>query len=133
MTLARIGAVLLAGVVLAAGTVMLAARGQSRPGEMTQSHVWIDNRSPDDAIPVVVQRGTDPVRVQVAGTHIVTIDPASPVAARAVRQPWEYRTIAVSPGQDVAGAVARAGAEGWEAVGFQGGQGGVTVLLKRPL
>jgi hypothetical protein len=129
MAIGFIGALALA---LTAGTVMPAARGQSRPGEVGESHVLVDNRAPEQAIPVVVQRNLDPLRVQVTGTHTVTIDPMSVVAARAARQPWEYRTITVAAGQDPAGSLAGAGAEGWEAVGLQTGQGGAIVLLKRP-
>jgi hypothetical protein len=131
LTIGSIGAVCLA---LTAGTVMLTARGQqSRPGEIGEAHVLVDNRHLEQAIPVViVQRNPDPLRVQVTGTHTVRVDPASAVGTRTVRQPWEYRTITVAAGQDPAASLASAGVDGWEAVGFQSGQGGVAVLLKRP-
>jgi hypothetical protein len=126
LTIGSIGAVCLA---LTAGTVMLTARGQqSRPGEIGEAHVLVDNRHLEQAIPVViVQRNPDSLRVQVTGTHT-----ASAVGTRTVRQPWEYRTITVAAGQDPAASLASAGVDGWEAVGFQSGQGGVAVLLKRP-
>jgi hypothetical protein len=120
-----LGTIAVACLGLTAGAVMLAAGGQqSRPGEIGENHVVIDNR-PDQAIPVLVQRS-----LQVSGT--VTIDPAKAVGIRAVRQSWEYRTITVGPGKDPAGFLGGAGLDGWEAVGFQSGPGGVSVLLKRP-
>jgi hypothetical protein len=110
---------------------MLTARAQqARPGEIGVNHVFIDNRYPEQAVPVVVQRTPEPLRVQVAGS--VTIDPKSVVPVRAVRQQWEYRTITATGGQDPAGIIAGAGSEGWEAVGYQSGPGGLSVLLKRP-
>jgi hypothetical protein len=112
---------------------MLTARGQqSRPGEIGENHVLVDNRYPEQAIPVVLQQRLDPLRVQVVGTATVRVDPTSAVGVRTVRQLWEYRTITLGAGQDPAGAQANAGLDGWEAVGFQSGQGGVSVLLKRP-
>ena len=100
-------------LALTAGAAMITARGQyQRPGEIGENHVVVDNR------------------VQVGGT--VAIDPAKPVGIHAVRQPWEYRTITVGAGKDPAGSLANAGLDGWEAVGFQSGPGGISVLLKRP-
>jgi hypothetical protein len=128
-----IGSITLACLALTAGAVMLTARGQqSRPGEIGEAHVWVDNRYPEQAIPVVLQRSVDPLRVQVMGTPTVKVDPMSAVGTRSVRQQWEYRTITVTGGQDSASPLANAGLDGWEAVGFQSGQGGVAVLLKRP-
>lgn len=128
-----IGWIGVACLALTAGTVMLTARGQySRPGEIGENHVLVDNRYPEQAIPVVLQQRPDPLRVQVVGTAIVRVDPTSAVGIRTVRQQWEYRTIAVAAGQDPAGPLAVAGLDGWEAVGLQSGQGGVEVLLKRP-
>jgi hypothetical protein len=129
-----IGSIAWACLALTAGTVMLTARGQqARPGEIGENHVLVDNRRPEEAVPVaLVQRSPDPLRVAVVGTHTVRVDPTSAVGTRSVRQPWEYRTITVAAGQDPAGSLASAGLDGWEAVGFQSGQGGVAVLLKRP-
>ena len=126
-----IGAIAVSCLALTGGTAMLTARAQqARPGEIGVNHVFIDNRYPEQAVPVVVQRAPEPLRVQVAGS--VTIDPTSPVPVRTVRQQWEYRTITAASGQDPAGIIAGAGSEGWEAVGYQSGPGGLSVLLKRP-
>jgi hypothetical protein len=128
-----IGSIAAASLALTAGAVMLAAPGQySRPGGIGEAHVLVDNRHAEQAIPVYLQRNVDPLRVQVVGTHTVTIDPKNVVTARAVRQEWEYRTIAVSSGQDPVGPLAAAGLDSWEAVGFQSGPSGVAILLKRP-
>ena len=110
----RIGAIAVSCVALTAGAAMITARGQyaSRPGEIGPNRVVVDNK------------------VQVAGT--VTIDPAKPVGVRAVPQPWEYRTLTMSSGQDPAKLLVSAGLDGWEAVGYQSGSGGISVLLKRP-
>jgi hypothetical protein len=109
----RVGSVAALGVALTAGTVMLMARGQSsRPGDIGENHVVVDNR------------------VQVTGT--VTIDPAKAVGIRAVRQPWEYRIVTIALGKESGPLLANAGLEGWEAVGFQSAPGGGSVLLKRP-
>ena len=111
-----IGTIAVACLGLMAGGTLLTARGQqSRPGEIGENHVLIDNRHPDQAVPVV-------------GT--VAIDPAKPVSVRAVRQQWEYRTIAIGGGKE--SLLAGAGLDGWEAGGFQTGAGGNVVLLKRP-
>src|SRR6266516_864709 len=122
-----IGSIVAVCVGFIAGTVLLGARGQSRPGEIGESHVLVDNRA-EQAIPVVVQRNLDPLRVQVTGTHTVMIDPTSVATIRTARQPWEYRTITVTPGQDPMAPLAATGLEGWEAVGFQSGQSGLAVL-----
>jgi hypothetical protein len=128
-----IGSIAVACLALTAGTVMLAARGQySRPGEIGENHVLVDNRHPEQAIPVILQRTLDPLRVLVTGRPTVTVDPMSAVGTRIVRQPWEYRTITLGAGEDPARALANAGLDGWEAVGFQPGPGEVNVLLKRP-
>jgi hypothetical protein len=128
-----IGSIAGACLALTAGTVMLTAGGQqARPGEIGENHVLVDNRYPEQAIPVVLQQRLDPLRVQVIGTSTVRVDPTSAVGTRVVRQQWEYRSIAFATGQDPMSALANAGLDGWEAVGFQSGQAGLAVLLKRP-
>ena len=109
--------IVVAGLSLTAGGVMLAAGGQqSRPGEIGENHVLVDNRSANQAVPVVVQN----------------LDPAKALAIRAVRQPWEYRMLTLAAGKDPARFLSEAGLDGWETVGVQPGSGGTTVLLKRP-
>jgi hypothetical protein len=133
--------VLLGGVVLTAGGAMLAAPWQDRqdrqdrPGQITQAKVWVENRGRSEAIPVILQDVTTPMPlgVQVIGTPTVAIAPASIVQARLVRQPWEYRTVIVPPGQDVASVLSNAGADGWETSGVQWpNPSGNLIVLKRP-
>jgi hypothetical protein len=113
-----IAAIFVASLSLTAGRVMLTARGQQlRPGEIGENHVLVDNRSSNQAVPVVVQQN---------------LDPAKALGVRSVRQPWEYRTLTLAPGKDSARFLSEAGLDGWEAVGVQPGPGGATVLLKRP-
>jgi hypothetical protein len=115
LTLATI---VVAGLSLTVGHVILTARGQqSRPGEIGENHVLVDNRASNQAVPVVVQQN---------------LDPAKALGVRSVRQPWEYRTLTLSPGKDSTRFLSEAGLDGWEAVGVQPGPGGATVLLKRP-
>jgi hypothetical protein len=133
-------------LVLSAAAGPLAAPAQdavARPGDPTKARVWVENRDPSEALPVVVHEvatpvsvqvvGPAPVTVQVAGTPTVAIAPTTTVQARLVRQPWEYRTINVKSPQDMATLLATAGAEGWEATGVQAAnQAGIAILLKRP-
>ena len=118
MGVLRVATVVVTGLTLTAGGVMLAARGQqSRPGEIGENHVLVDNRSSNQAVPVLVQPN---------------LDPSKALGVRAVRQSWEYRTLTVAPGKDPARFLSEAGLDGWEAVGVESGPGGASVLLKRP-
>ena len=107
--------------LLTAGSVMLAAPGQDytiRPGDPTLAKVWIQNT---------------PLSVEVSGTPTVTINPATVVQARLVRQVWEYRVVTVASGQSPMNALAGAGADGWEPTGVQlSTSDGTSLLLKRP-
>jgi len=106
---------------LVAGTAMLAAPGQDRtsdrPGQLTRSSVFVDNRGAQNAIPVVVHG----------------FPTATPLPVHLTRQSWEYQTVTLMAGQDVARALAGLGQDGWEATGivvFDASR--ATVLLKRP-
>ena len=123
----RIAITLFVISVCVVSAAIVGARGQAtvRPGEPTQARVWIENRAPGEAIPVVVQSVPSPLRVQ--------LDPATVVLTSASRQIWEYRSIPLASGADPARGLAAVGAEGWEAVGvLQSGAAGTTVLMKRP-
>jgi hypothetical protein len=113
-----IATIVVVGLGLTAGGAMLTARSQSsRPGEIGENRVIVDNRGPNEAVPVVVQQNPDPAKA---------------LSVRAVRQPWEYRTLTLAAGRDQARFLSEAGLDGWEAVGVLTGSGGATVLLKRP-
>lgn len=123
----RTTSVMILGVILAAAGIAVVVHGQAttRPGEPTQAHVRIDNRSAAEAIPVVVESTTAPL--------VVRIDSSSILQTTAGRQAWEYRTIPLASGAEPARALAQLGAEGWEAVGVVlSNQAGATILLKRP-
>jgi hypothetical protein len=107
------------GGIVAGGGAMLAAPGQDRPGVIGQARVFVENRGRGDAVPVVLQ-------------DVMTASPIV-VQARLARQPWEYRTLNLQPGQDPATALSGPGADGWEATGIQlTASGSGVILLKRP-
>ncbi len=95
-----------------------------RPG-MSEARVWVNNRTPQEAIPVTLLGGDikAPVPVTVLGTATVT----GKVEVTAVRQAWEYRE---SP--SVIATLTALGNDGWEVVGVVQLGANPTVLLKRP-
>ena len=114
------------GLILGFGAAMLAAP-QDRPGIVTQPNVKIDNRGAAEAIPISVQDWGTPTRpLPVAVSGLVEVN------ARPIQQRWEYTAISMEPNQELANALAGAGAAGWEAVGFATNTNRATVLFKRP-
>jgi hypothetical protein len=131
----------LAAALVGGGAAMLAAPGHQttlRPGQMTEARVWVQNRAPQEAIPMSIQdaaRDLPPLRVRVVNAQAPGVD--EPVRVALSRQRWTYRTLVLSPGTQVGGGggpLDALGAEGWEATGvtFGAPDGGVAVLLKRP-
>ena len=125
----RVIVLLSACVALSLSAATLAAPEQSdRPGVVVQPRVTVENRGRGQAIPVSIQAweaGERPLFVQISGSPTVEV--------RRLPQAWTYRTVKVSAGQDMAGALAAAGAEGWEATGGQTSDStGTVLLLKRP-
>ena len=122
--------------MVTAGSAILAAPQQIRPGEMTQARVWIENRNRTEAIPVTLEALGDvskALRVEVSGTPAVTVTPTTIVRTQRVRQTWDHRAITVAAGVDVEATLRQAGSDGWEAVAVQSApQNGMVVLLKRP-
>jgi hypothetical protein len=120
---------------LSAGSAVLGAP-QIRPGEMTKARVWIENRDGADAIPTTIESmsmDAKPLRVELTGTPAVALVPSTVVHAHLARQAWEHRLLTIPAGQDLAVALSKTDADGWEAVGFQvTPQGSTAVLLKRP-
>ena len=102
------------------------------PGKPTQAKVLVINHARTEAVPVtIVSEVSDPVRTTVVGTPSVTV--TGLVEARAARQMWEYRQVALAAGQDAAPVLNGLGQDGWEAVGVSPGSSTAsTVLLKRP-
>ena len=120
-------------VLVVAGTSILAAPGQTaQPGQMTQAHVWVQNRGRSEAIPVELREVTldAPLRVQVMNGEPPY--QASPVQVREIRRVWDYETITLAPIEDVAAALNKRGASGWETTGIAlVNAEGTTLLLKR--
>src|SRR5689334_1523435 len=109
-------------LVAAGGAAFVAAQSTARPGDPTQARVWIENRTPNEAVPVTIERfGSTP------SVHVSSVDNSVVLSARSVRQRWEYRVAALDPT-----ALEAAGNDGWEAVGTVPSSGGASVLLKRP-
>jgi hypothetical protein len=119
--------------VALAGSALVAAPGQTYPGQPTQGHVMIDNKGPGQTIPVAVQQiaADATLRVQITNTPSVSV--AGLPEIRRARQNWEYQRISASPDDDIALELNRQGAAGWEAA-FQylNSRGGLVVVLKRP-
>jgi len=108
--------------------------GTQYAGQMTEAHVWVDNRGAEQAIPVDLRAlNTDrALRVQV-----VNNDPqygqTGPVSVRAARVLWEYRTITLGASDDLAARLNTLGADGWEAAGIISlTTQTTTVMFKRP-
>jgi len=117
----------IAVALVVAGSTMLASPGQTtqQPGQMTQGHVQIDNRGPNEAIPVQLNLDK-PLRVQVVN------DTAAPALVRAARPSWEYQSVTIPSTEDPATRLNALGASGWETTGFAVAQSeGTRLLLKR--
>jgi hypothetical protein len=117
----------IAVALVVAGSTMLASPGQTtqQPGQMTQGHVQIDNRGPNEAIPVQLNLDK-PLRVQVVN------DTAAPALVRAARPSWEYQSVTIPSTEDPATRLNALGASGWETTGYAVAQSeGTRLLLKR--
>jgi hypothetical protein len=109
------------------------AQGAATPGMPTLARMVVVN-APNEAVPVVLAAAGEVQPVTLIGTPSVTITGEPNVTTRALRQSWEYRTIAVASGQeDPASTLNAAGVDGWEVAGVLPAAAGSTrVLLKRP-
>jgi hypothetical protein len=124
--------------LIVAGTSILAAPAQTtaQPGQMTQAHVWVQNRGRSEAIPVDVREVNldAPLRVQVTNGE-PQYAASNPVQVREVRRLWDYETVLIpadAPGSMVSLLNGR-GANGWETTGIASvNADGMTLLLKRP-
>jgi hypothetical protein len=127
--------VLAGSIVTTAGAAMVAAPPQDRPGQPTQARVWIENRSPGEAIPVVVPGGVQIAgmpAVSVTGTTVVAFAPGTTVQTRLARQLWDYRVIAVPISGDIAPLLLSAGSDGWETAFSLPDPSRIVVVMKRP-
>lgn len=120
----------------AAATAMgiVAAVQTMQPGQMTEARVHILNRGRAEAIPVDLRDASPdaPLRVRVVGPDN-TDSSTAPVRVRSTRLEWEYETVTLAADQDVAAALNRQGAAGWETTGIVlATPAGTLVVLKRP-
>ena len=126
----RIASATACGAMLFAGSAMIAAP-QKYPGQPTDARVWIENRRKTEAIAVSVQDVTPDAQMNVRVQSLPPVQISGGVERK--RQPWEYRTIVVRPGQDIAAELNRAGAENWEVTGSHPqNESGMLFVLKRP-
>ena len=132
-----------AGSMLAATLALTASPQPTYPqpppgtpyaGQMTEAHVWVDNRGAEQAIPVDLRavNADHALRVQV-----INNDPqfgqSGPVAVRPARVLWEYRTMTLGSSDDLTSRLNGLGAEGWEAAGIISlTTQTTTVMFKRP-
>src|SRR5262245_58612684 len=131
-----------AAALVGGGSAMLAAPGEQttlRPGQMTEARVWVQNRAPGEAVPVLLEDAggeLPPVRVRVVNAQQQALGPDEPLRVTLARQRWTYRTVLLPPGTPVGGGgpLDALGQDGWEATGvtFAAADGAVGVLLKRP-
>jgi hypothetical protein len=127
-----ISAVVLCGALVLsfALTASSGQQGTRTPGQLTEAHVWVDNRGREQAIPVDLREAhlDRPLRVQIVNDPPYGV--AAPAQVRPVRALWEYQTVPVAPAGDLAARLNTQGALGWEVVGVVG-QNVATLLLKR--
>jgi hypothetical protein len=127
----------LACVLVIAGTSMLAAPEQTTrtPGQMTEAHVWVQNRGRAEAVPVELRDVNldSPLKVQ-----IINGEPAfaatGPLPVREIRRLWDYESMTVKSAEDMTARLNARGAAGWETTGIWSvnAEGATTLLLKRP-
>jgi hypothetical protein len=128
-------------IVLISST-MLASPGRTQqpgqvtqqPGQMTQARVWIENRSRSEAVPVDLRDVNldHPLHVQIINGELQH-GPSNPVQVRPVRPLWEYQTVTLATGEEMAQKLNPLGGNGWETTGITSVSGqGTMVLLKRP-
>jgi len=118
------------GAMLVAGSV-ITAPAQRYPGQPTDAKVWIQNRAKTEAIPISVQDISvdTPLNVRVAGLTPVQV--VGGVELK--RQRWEYQTVLIRPGQDIAAELNRAGSDSWETTSWHTqDSSGILFVMKRP-
>jgi len=127
-------------VALATGaSALLAAPGQTTatPGQMTQARVWIQNRGRSEAVPISLQDVAVDVPLRVRVTNgMNAANPDEPLHVRVMPEPrnWQYESVTIEAGDDIAAALSARGNAGWETTGITipAANGAMTVLLKRP-
>jgi hypothetical protein len=119
------------GVLL--GGSMLAAPGQTQPGQMTQARVWVMNSGRTEAVPVVLRDAALDKALRVQVTNGESGSGTTALRVQLVPSVWDYRSLTIKASEDAARALSQAGAEGWETTGIAWpASDGTTLLLKRP-
>jgi hypothetical protein len=128
MNMMGVGTLSAAAMMLAASMI---AAPQKYPGQSTDARVWIENRTKMEAIAVSLQDAAPDAFVGVRVQSMPPVQISGGVERK--RQQWEYRTIVVRPGQDIASELNRAGADNWEVTGSHPqNESGMLFVLKRP-
>lgn len=135
-TIARVSAFAL----IIAGTSILAAPQQTTrtPGQMTEAHVWIQNRGRAEAVPVELRDVNldAPLKVEIINGEPRYPSAVNPLPVHEVRplRLWDYESITVKRTEDVTVRLNARGAAGWETTGIWSvnAEGATTLLLKRP-
>jgi hypothetical protein len=125
--------VVLAAAFGVAGSALVAAPGQTYPGQATQGRVLVENRGPQQSVPVSIQQiaGDASMRVQILGTPSVSVNGL--LETRRTRQNWEYMRLTAQPDQDITTELNRLGAAGWEtSLQLISQATTLVVVLKRP-
>ena len=130
------------GALVFAGSAIIAAPAQKYPGQPTDARVWIENRTKPEAIAISVQDVAQDANMNVRVTAMPPVTPVSIAKMPSVtvdggverkRQAWQYQTLMVRPGQDIAAELNRAGGENWEVTGSQTQDAnGILFIMKRP-
>jgi len=125
------------GALIAFRSAMLAAPQQTAqyPGQMTEAHIWVQNRTKNDAVAVSLQDAAHDVtalRVRVVNSQNAPgFD--DPIRVRAVAVPWDYQIVPVPAAANALNALTGLGSQGWEVTGgFTAANGTAMLLLKRP-
>ena len=127
----------LACAIVVISSRMLASPEQTtqQPGQMTQAHVWVENRGRTEAVPIDLRAVNldNPLRVQIVNGEPQYGPLLNPVPVRPVRPLWEYQTVTLATSEDMAQRLNPLGAAGWETTGIMSVDGQrTTLLLKRP-
>ncbi len=90
--------VLLAAATTGAFAFQKSLEPANQPGHPAPANVWVQNRDPDEAIPV-----------RFIGHTAIGIEPGALVNTHVAPQPWAYRTVAVKTDAELADALHGAG------------------------
>jgi hypothetical protein len=120
-------------VLIVGGAAMLAAPEQTQqPGQMTQARVLVLNRGRNEAVPVELRDANldSPLHVRIMNGE-PSVGPLLTVHLAPVT--WDYKTVPIAPGDDMAQVLHTDGSNGWETTGitYADSRGMTTILLKR--